>query len=196
MTAKNAKSTRGKTARAAAKGKTQELSQVPPTRATGAETATGQAIRTADGTNETPQGEDRGSKVPIVGGEPQPDLLEGAAPKGAQLEPAKFSSNGQLEGGTVGSPTGSIPVSAVARDQEHADELLEKADAEHAKFLNRSFKDKKLDDRTLSHIGGAELRAIAAKRGYDIPEAGTRATRAAFARAQDDDENLLEDDTE
>lgn len=185
--AKNAKTAK----RSGAKAETGSGNQVPPTRATGAESATGQALAAQN--SDIPQGEDRGSKVEQVGGEAQADYIEGAEPQGAQAEPAKFTSNGQLEHGTTGSPSGPVPIATKAATQEEAEDLAEKQDEAHDLHVNRSVKDKKLDDRTVARLGRAELAAIGAKRGYDLPEAGTRATRAAFASAQDKDKNLIKD---
>jgi hypothetical protein len=169
-------------------------SKVPPTRATGAESATGAAIAAKD--DKIPQGTDRGSQVEIQGGAPEPDALEGATPKGDQAKPAEFSSNGQLPNGMVGSPSGPVPVGAVARDQKHADELLKETKSQRDQVINRNPKGKRLTDATINRLSGAELRAIAGQRGYDIPEAGTRMTRAAFARAQDADNNVVLDDAD
>lgn len=94
-----------------------------------------------------PQGEDRGSKVEIVGGPPPADALEGAEPRGDQTQPA------------------------------------EKPKLERAP-------EKKLSVETIQRLGRAELQAIAQKRGYEIPEFGTRSTRIAFIKAQDEDDSL------
>ena len=182
MTAKNAKSAKS---RGGAKGK----SEVPPTLATGAETATGTAI--AQGAKQIPKGAKRGSTVEIVGGEPQPDADGPQKPRGDQAEPARFTSNGQIPEGTVASTAGPIPVSVIARDQDHADELLDQKAEEHQAFLERRVSGKRLDEHTNSRLTGPELRAIGQQRGYDINDtAGTRATRAAFSAAQSKDKNL------
>lgn len=180
MAAKRAKAG----ARSGAKGK----NDVPPTRATGAETATGTAIAAAE--HDIPKGADRGSKVKPVGGEVKPDADGPQKPRGLQAEPAKFVSNGSLEPNTIASNSGPIPAVAVARDADHAAELVKQADESRTAALKGPRTEKKLSDATVQRLGSAELRAIAEKRGYQIGEAGTRVTRAAFIEAQAKDKNL------
>lgn len=159
--------------------------KVPPTRATGVETATGTALA------EPPRikGKERGSQTQIVGGEPKPDALNGAKPRGAQKEPAEFSSNGQVEHATVGTSAGPIPVSVVAKDQKDADRITEdnrrRAEAAAAKGGDRI-----LDEATVNRLGRPEISAIAHQRGYELPDGGGRVTRAAFLAAQGKDKNL------
>jgi hypothetical protein len=178
-----------KSARGSRGGKAGGKNEVPPTRATGLESATGTALNEAARTD-VPKGKERGSTVPIDGGQPKPDYLEEGNPNKISKEPAKFTSNGQVPDGTVGSPSGSVPVAAFARDQKHADQLLKDQAEKHNAYIEARNNPKKLDDNTVNRMGGAELRAIGLQRGYDLGERGTRGTRAEFIRAQDKDKTL------
>ena len=138
---------------------------------------------------EIPSGADRGSTVPIVG-TPTPSSAPGK-PHGAQAEPARFSSNGQIPHNTVPSPSGALPVGAVATSQEHADQLVAATNAAHDAFVKKV--DKRLDPATVNRLGHAELRAIGDQRGYKLSAyMGARAMRAAFLEAQSKDTNLTQ----
>lgn len=164
-----------------------QASQVPPTRSTGPESATGAALESA--TKEIPTGEDRGSTTPIVG-DIRPDSEREA--QGAQTEPARFTSNGQLPHDMVPSPSGVVPVGAVATSQEDAKARVEAVHKAHDEFVQqRRARSRRLDEATVNRLTGAELRAIGEQRGYQIGNAlGTRASRRAFLDAQDKDQNL------
>lgn len=162
--------------------------QVPPTRATGAESATGVAI--AQQSAEIPQGEDRGSKVEPVGGQPKPDA-DAHAPTGAQAEPARFTSNGQLPHNTVPTPSGPVPVAAVAASQEHADKLVSDVNERHDAYVNRQLH-KRLSAETVRRLGRSELQAIAEQRGYDMPAGGMRISRESFLQQQDENPDTQE----
>lgn len=161
---------------------------VPPTRATGPESATGAAIEAQ--THEIPQGDDRGSKVEIVG-DIKPDSA-GREPQGAQAQPARFTSNGQLPHDFVPSPTGSVPVGAVATSPEDAKRRVQEAQKAHDEFVQRRTQlNKRLDSATINRLTGAELRAIGEQRGYSMPNnVGTRAMRVRFQAEQDKDSNI------
>lgn len=163
---------------------------VPPTRATGAESATGAQIAHETGQQSPPKGAEAGSQVEIEGGDPTPDLKGPQTPRGLQAETAMFVSNGSISATDIPSPTGLQPVSNVATSVEHARELVKTKKDEHAAFVNRSVKAKRLDEDEVARMGRAELNAIGVQRGYDMPEAGTRATRAAFLAGQDADKGL------
>jgi hypothetical protein len=193
MAAKNAKSRAGKTVKKSSSSRGAKAKRsgnvVPPTRATGSESATGTALNQAH--KEIPKGEKRGSTVPIVGGEPKPDADGPQKLSEAQKAPARFTSNGQIEENTVASPSGPVPVAVVARDQDHADELLEAKDKAHQDFIERRTSAKALDEHTINRLSRPELHAIGQQRGYELNETvGTRATRAAFLEAQRKDKNL------
>lgn len=177
--------------------KERAVAQVPPTRQDGPQSATGAAIRDAQGEIEVPQGEDRGSKVPIVG-DHKPDVEGAPAPQGAQAEPARYTSNGQIPHDTVASPYGAVPVGALALTPEEAEKRVDAAHAAHDKFIAERSGQKRLSPETVHRLGRAELQAIAHRRGYDLndPEGlmGTRRTRDAFLKAQDEDDEIeLED---
>ena len=173
----------------AAKAKASEAAKVPPTRSTGPESATGAAL--AAQAKEVPSGDERGSKVKTGEGDAQPDAKV-QAPVGAQAEPARFTSNGQVPHATVGSPTGSVPVSALASSPEDAEKRIDEQNEAHDDFVaKRLNRDRRLDPATLNRLSGAELRAIGAQRGYKLPDySGSRTTRQAFIEAQDKDTNL------
>lgn len=157
---------------------------VPVTRATSTATATGAALATAD--KEIPQGEDRGSKTPIKG---DPKATK---PQGAQAEPARFGTNGQVPHRTVATPSGPVPVGAVKAPKDKIEKLVDDQNAAHDAFVaERNSRDRRLTDGEISRASGAELRAIGSHRGYKLPDyAGTRVVRTAFKDAQDKDESL------
>lgn len=164
----------------------QAAAQVPPTRATGPESATGAALAAAK--HEIPSGDDRGSKTPVAG-DPQPDQTREAT--GAQTTPARFTSNGQLPHNTVPSPTGSVPVGLVATSVEDAKDRVEATMREHDAAVAARKTNRRLDTATINRLTGAELRAIGEQRGYVMSAyAGTRTMRALFTAAQDKDPNI------
>lgn len=166
---------------------------VPPTRATGAESATGTAL--AD--HEIPQGDDRGSKLEIAGGDPASDWDiaqgKGDAVIGAQAEMARFTSNGQLPHNTVPTPSGAVPVGATALSQEDADQAIRDVNDAHDAYVNRGTERRKLSKETVQRLSIPDIKAIGEQRGYDIPEfGGTRVLRQAFLDAQDEDDQIKE----
>lgn len=163
--------------------------QVPPTRATGPESATGAALEDRP----IPQGEDRGSKVEPEGGWPKPDA-EGPENVGAQTEPARFTSNGQIPHNTIPSPTGAVPVGATGLSAEDARARVEEANQAHDDYVaKRGQAAARLSNETISRLHVAELRAIALQRGYALDEfAGTRRARQQFRDAQDQDPVIQE----
>lgn len=160
--------------------------QVPPTRATGPESATGMALQ-AD--KEIPQGKDRGSQVEPEGGHPAPDV-EGPQASGAQLEPARFTSNGQLPHNIVPTPSGPVPAGALGLSPEDTQARVDEVNQAHDDYVNRRISRQFLAPETVQRLSAAELRAIGQSRGYSIPESGTRSTRAAFIEAQDNDDQV------
>lgn len=190
-TRKGAKKAGSRAGKKGAAKASSEKPQVPPTRMTGAtSSATGQAIRDAAGEEEIPQGEDRGSKVPIKDA-PEPDMLGGTNKLSeAQAAPARFVSNGSVDASMLPSPSGPVPASAAGITAEDAEKQLEQRQQEHDAFVTRRSGKERLSDARIDTIGRAELYAISRQRGYDIPEAGTRATREAFRKAQEKDDSL------
>jgi hypothetical protein len=169
---------------------TEGSNTVPPTRATGSETATGLQIAHERGEQEVPKGAERGSQVEIEGGDPTPDAEGPQKPRGLQAESALFVSNGSISSTDVPSPSGLQPIGAVATSVEHGRKLVETRKRDHEAFVRRSPRAEALDESQVNTMGRAELAAIGVQRGYDMPDAGTRATRAAFLAAQDNDETL------
>lgn len=169
--------------------------QVPPTRQTGPESATGAAIADAEGTrDDIPQGEDAGSKVPIAG-DIRPDSEGPQEPQEGQAQPAQFTSNGQLPHRHVPTPSGAVPVGAVATSVEDADKRVDDVTKKHEERLARLNAPARtaLTDEQIAKTPSAELRAIGEARGYEIsPDHGPRATRTAFAKAQSEDEDAEE----
>lgn len=160
--------------------------QVPVTRATAKSSATGQAI--ASQHEEIPQGEDRGSKIPITG-DP-----ESKGNQGAQTEPARFGSNGQVPHRTIATPSGPVPAGAMKAPKDAIENRIDRQNAQHDKFVRlRNDRDRRLTEKEIAGASGAELRAIGQQRGYVLPDyAGTRVVRTAFQDAQDKDKNIAD----
>jgi hypothetical protein len=137
-----------------------------------------------------PKGKEAGSQVPIVGGDPTPDLEGPQKPRGLQAKAALFVSNGSIPHDSMPSPSGLVPVGAVVGSQEEAQDRIDKRVEEHKKYVTRTVRHKRLDEETVARMGHPELRAIGNARGYDMPEGGHRTTRAAFLKAQDADKSL------
>ncbi len=165
-------------------------------KAQGGTTATGQeAARRAGTEDERIESlESRGgpeTKEKIV-----PDAIstKGVKPVGMQAEPAIFVANGSIPPNSVASNSGLVPVSAVTGSIEDAEALLETRAADRkAEAKARSSSRTKLGEDQVNKMSGAELRAVAHDRGYTITDtAGSRGTRAAFRRLQDEDDYLEE----
>lgn len=169
-----------------------QSAQVPPTRATGAESATGQAL--VDNTASVPQGEDRGSTVPIAGGAYSDWEIangDGEATVGAQGEQARFTSNGQLPHNMIPTPSGAVPVGATSLSVEDAEERIRDVNDAHDAYVNRGTERRKLSPQTVQRLSIPEIQAIAQQRGYDIPEfGGVRVMRQAFLDAQGGDDKV------
>lgn len=162
-----------------------------------ANTATGNAARELRGeAAEIPSGAERGSQIPIAGGEPSADAVaEGAPPTGAQKQAAAFSSNGALEPNMVGSPSGPIPAHLAHADPAAQKKAVEEAVNSSKRLAGHSDGPAPLSRAQIEAASGAILRAAAFDRGYDLgPQRGNRGTRAAFIKAQR--EALGEDSTE
>lgn len=167
---------------------TPEGALIPRGAAIGSNTATGQALHESE--RERPENE--GSPL----GEPEGafNIFEDHENSDEQTAPARYAVNGQVENGMVPSNYGPVPVAAVARDADHAKELLDQHNENLRKQILRPRT--KLTEAQISRASKQELRAIGISRGYDIPEAGSRVTREAFLRAQDEDENTVEAEKE
>lgn len=185
---KNAKSRRA--AKLSSAEASPEKTGVPPTRARGPETATGQQIAWKSGEQTIPKGDERGSQTEIEGGEPTPTIEGGDKPRGLQAEEALFVSNGQIASDMTATPTGLQPIGGQSASPEEAREKIETRKQEHLAYVECTPKVEKLDEATVSRLGRAEVAAIGKQRGYKIPDAGTRATRAAFLAEQGADTKL------
>lgn len=174
--------------------KASNSAQVPETRATGLESATGRAIHEAERTD-IPTGEDRGSTTPIVG-KIQADL-DSPKPDGAQTEPARFTTNGSLPHNMIPTPSGPMPAGG-ARSAEDMSELVDAVNDEHDATYGAGRTgtgNKKLSEATVGRLGRAELIAIGQTRGYPMDiNSGTRKARNDFLKGQDDDKNITSEE--
>ncbi len=144
-------------------------------------------------TREPIEGDDRGSKVPIVGTFDKGDAIEGAEPQGAQTLPSIITVNGTVPVNMIGTPSGPVPVSAVESDPAKGAQLIqERLDADEKEILRTGYA--KLSRSKVESMGGADLRAVASDRGYDVGQAGNRQTRARFLRLQAEDKNFESDE--
>lgn len=135
-----------------------------------------------------PKGKDAGSRVPIVG-TPTADFAAPKAkePEGRQAEEATVTARGSISSGLVPSPSGPVPVSAVARNAEEAEELLEQNRKAVKSQEYHSALDK-LSDEFIDTLDAPTLRSIAQQRQYrDFPQGGRRTSREAFKRMQAED---------
>lgn len=157
----------------------------------GLNTATGIAYEHHFGEKETPEGEERGSTRESAGhaDEIKPDAVsEGQGPVGLQAEEAAYARNGTIPAGFTASPSGPVPISSVARDPEEAKRRASETFEAYDKQLIRSKEYEELSDEQIDRASGAELRAVAHDRGYNLgPIGGNRSTRARFRRAQAED---------
>jgi hypothetical protein len=84
----------------------------------------------------------------------------------------------------VASASGPVPASTVG-DRAAGDKAIEQARIDANPAGHR------ISEATVGRLGRAELMAIGVTRGYKMsPDVGTRATRNAFLKAQDEDESL------
>lgn len=159
---------------------------------TGGGTATGQARSHFLGDEkERIEGlESRGSTQEIAGGEPVADASgnDTQKPRGAQAQPSAFVSNGSLPVNMVASGSGPVPVSSVTSNPEDAARMAAESIKAHDDHVLRSGATK-LSRAQIESMSGAELRAVASDRGYDLGEqGGNRTTRRRFIEAQNKDE--------
>lgn len=180
--------------KAASKKAAEGSAQVPDTRATGLESATGRAIHEAE-RDDIPTGADRGSSTPVVGNI-QADL-DNPKPDGAQTEPARFTSNGQLPHNMIPTSSGPVPAGG-ARSTEDMAELIDAVNEEHDATYGTGrtgASNKRLSEATVGRLGRAELIAIGQTRGYTMDiNAGTRKARNDFLKGQDEDKNLTSEE--
>lgn len=164
-------------------------------RAPGGTTATGLAaarLRAEENGEEEESSEDQ---VPEIAGG---DSIKGdyaphtaSKPTGAQAAKAAYTTTGTIPSGFGPSPSGPQPLAALAATPEEARKIAEDSYEAYEKQVVRADKPKEIDDLTLERMSGAELRAVAHDRGYDLGDvSGARSTRTRFRAAQEEDENL------
>lgn len=175
---------------------TDELRDVNLSRApTGSGTATGQAIAQKSGEEDERISslENRGSPQEVAGGDSiKADFAGGetSEPTGLQAEPAQFAVNGTLNPAMVASPTGLVPVGAVAASPEDAVRRVEEnLRAQEDAARTRSALEP-IDERLIDRLSAPELRAIAHDRGYDVGQSGGRVTRERFKQLQSEDKRF------
>lgn len=146
-------------------------------------------IREERDREDTPEGEDRGSTLPIAGTFDKGDAIEGLEPQGAQTQPAILATNGTVPVNMVGSPSGPIPVSAVVGDPAQGAKLVqERLDQDEKEVLKTGYA--KLSRAKVESMNANELRAVASDRGYDVGQNGSRLTRQRFLEAQKNDKGF------
>lgn len=175
---------------------TDELRDVNLSRApTGSGTATGQAIadRSGEEAERISSIENRGSPQEVAGGDSiKADFAGGetSEPIGLQAEPAQFAVNGTLNPAMVASPTGLVPVGAVATSPEDAVRRVEENLRAQEDAARTKSSLEPIDERLIDRLSAPELRAIAFDRGYDVGQSGGRVTRERFKHLQAEDKRF------
>lgn len=134
-----------------------------------------------------PEGDDRGSKVEIAGGDSiKPDFPshEPTKPVGMQAEPAIMTTSGTVPFGLAPSPTGPIPADR-ARALGIEPHVLR--DAHKGQFGVKLDPSVPLTQAQLDALDQTTIRAIAHDRGYDIPIRGRTAVAQLFLQKQKND---------
>jgi hypothetical protein len=123
---------------------------------------------------------------------PVPELRTPEKPKTAhQKDPATYLEPSTAPSGLVAVGGTPLPISAVARDEKHAKEILKNRKGDLEREQKRSALTTELTEEEINSMSQGDLRAVAATRGYkDIPTAGGAATRAFFLQAQKADKNF------
>lgn len=100
---------------------------------------------------------------------------------------------GDEVGNFVPSPTGPVPVSALTNDPAKAQQIRQAREERLQRELGATANEP-LSEEQINNLPAAELRAVAAHRGYNL--GGTRTiSRSSFRSQQDKDENLEEEGT-
>lgn len=106
----------------------------------------------------------------------------------SQTEKSAVALGPEGVGGRIATPTGPMPVGAVARDETHAEELLAEQEERVEREGCRSALDTKLTREEMEAMSPGDLRAVAATRGYkDAPLAGKRGVVEFLDRQQAED---------
>jgi hypothetical protein len=160
----------------------------------GADTATGQAFAHDSGEEEERiEGlENRGSDNPIAGGEgivADYSGQETQEPIGLMAQPAHFTVSGTINPTEVASPSGPVPLGSVTASLADAQKRIEEQHkSAEASVRRRRSSLEPLTQAQIDSMSGAELRAVAVDRGYEMADGGgTRTTRRKFAEAQEAD---------
>jgi len=164
----------------------------------GTQTATGKAIAAEDEADRIDSLEDRGGNEDLIGeAQEEGDYISGEAsePIGLQAEGAAYATNGSVPARMVASPTGLVPVSAVAGSPEAAEaRLKQQRQAEVDAVKNRSGSLQEIPEDKIAAMNGAEARAILHDRGYmntnDSNQLSNRAARRELIKAQSADERI------
>lgn len=152
-------------------------------------TATGREKARLEGTDDALKGDDAAEDREIAGGDQIVADYSGQRtqkPVGLQAEAATFAPNGTVNPALVPSPTGPVPGAQVGLSgealQARQESLIQKQkDALEA----RQRGPEALTDEQIESMSAADLRAVAADRGYSIPStSGRHATQRAFRTAQ------------
>lgn len=113
---------------------------------------------------------------------------------GAQLEPAAMTPQGAVPHNVIATGSGWMPAGIVARDTDEANAMGALTRAESKRRLVRG--SHSLTAEELLAMRPAEIRAVAADRGYDIGAGGIRVTIQKFLKAQEEDQLLESEDKE
>lgn len=157
----------------------------------GLNTATGREKARLEGSDEALKGDEAAEKKEIAGGDEIVADYSGQRtqkPVGLQAEEASFAPNGTVNPALVPSPSGSVPGIQVGLSGEALQKRQEELIDRQKKALEERQKGPEaLTDEQIESMSAAELRAVAADRGYQIPTtSGRRATQRAFRSAQRD----------
>ena len=156
-------------------------------------TASGLAAAAAKGVDIRPKPENDGSTNEIAGGAPEPDLKGAGSPsepKGAQAQPASFVSNGSVPANVGASNYGFVSSALLGATAEESHEIAKRQVETPQKQSSMSDEIPRIPRETIDRMNGAELRAAAFDRGYDLgTQRGNRGTRVAFIKAQNEDQN-------
>jgi hypothetical protein len=165
----------------------------------GTNTATGLAQREDDKIAQLDDldTEERGADEELIGeAQESGDYIAGEGQEllGLQAEKSAFATNGSIPPRMVASPSGLIPVSAVAFSPDAAEErLLQQREVEYDAAAARD-RYEAISEERIRGMSGAEARAVMHDRGYmsanDSLELSNRAARRALINAQQEDENL------
>lgn len=158
----------------------------------GTNSATGKALHEDDEIDV----ENRGGDESLIGEvqEAGDYIGEGTEPIGLQASKAHFATNGSVPARMVASPSGPIPVSAVASSPGAAEDKLKQQQKRELEAAEARATYSEIPEDKIRGMSGAEARAIMHDRGYmsanDSLNLSNRAARRALIQKQGEDENL------